>query len=79
MSAPAAASQAQRDRRRRRLPTWARRLVWVLSIGVLVLAMFALVAVLFFSDRVIGPSMLVGLHSGDRALVNPLAYAFGSP
>jgi signal peptidase I len=79
VSAPTAASQEQRDRPRRRLPTWVRRLVWGLSIGVLVLALFALVAVLFFSDRVIGPSMLPGLHSGDRVLVNPLAYAFGTP
>src|SRR5262249_19277909 len=59
--------------------TWARRLVWGLSIGVLVLTLFALVAVLFFSDRVIGPSMLPGLHAGDRALINPLAYVFGTP
>lgn len=79
VGAPTAPSRVQRDRPRGRLITWVRRLVWGLSIGVLVAAVLALVAVLFSSDRVIGPSMLPELHSGDRVLVNPLAYELGAP
>jgi signal peptidase I len=64
---------------RRRIGTWLRRLLWSLGVGVPVAVALAAVGVLYFSDRVVGPSMLPGLHPGDRVLVNPLAYAGREP
>lgn len=64
---------------RRRIRTWLRRLLWSLGVGVPVALVLAAVGVLYFSDRVVGPSMLPGLQPGDRVLVNPLAYAGREP
>lgn len=66
-------------RTRRGRGIWLRRLAWSLGVGVPVVAVLAVVLVLFFSDVVVGPSMLPGLRPGDRVLVNPLAYANGEP
>ncbi len=75
----AAARQGKHDARQHRLIGWVRRLVWGLGIAVLILGLLAIAAVLFFSDTVFGPSMLPGLHPGDRVLINPLAYSSGNP
>lgn len=73
------AAPEQLRRPRRGVRTWARWLAWGLGIGIPVTALLALVVTLFFSDRVIGPSMLRGLKPGDRVLVNPWAYSSGNP
>ncbi len=77
MGVGATAWQAKRETQR---PSrWLWRLGWGAGIAVLLVALFSVVTVLFFSDTVFGPSMLPGLHPGDRVLVNPLAYRWGNP
>lgn len=65
-----------RERARSGSPTFARELI-----ETLVLAAIVFLAVNFAARtyQVDGPSMQPGLHTGERVLVNQLAFDFGSP